>query len=88
MKLVLKNNVDKKEYVFTGLTDNNTSGMFYQFNIQLEDGMPDGEYNYVLFDNNNKQVAEGISQIGDYTVTPEEQPIYNNNNTEYIQYNG
>jgi hypothetical protein len=87
MKLILKNNVDKKEYEFS-VTDLEDSGMFWHFNINLVDGMPDGEYSYVLYDNDNKQVAEGLLQIGDYEIKQQEQPVYTNNNNEYIQYNG
>jgi hypothetical protein len=47
MKLVLKNNVDKKEYEFS-VTDLEDSGMFWHFNLSLVSGMCDGEYSYVL----------------------------------------
>lgn len=87
MKLILKNNVDKKEYEFS-VVDLEDSGMFWHFNINLVSGMPDGEYSYFLFDDDGKQVAEGLLQVGDYTIREQEQPVYTNNNTEYIQYNG
>lgn len=87
MKLILKNNVDKKEYEFS-VTDLEDSGMFWHFNLSLVSGMCDGEYSYVLYDNDNKQVAEGLLQIGDYEIKQQEQPVYTNNNNEYIQYNG
>lgn len=86
MKLRLKNNVDKKEYEFN-VEDLEDSGMFYHFHINLLNGMPDGEYGYFLYDENNKKVAEGLLQVGDYTIREQEQPVYNNNQ-EYIQYNG
>lgn len=86
MKLIFKNNVDKKEYEFS-VVDLEDSGMYWHFNINLVSGMPDGEYSYVLYDDDNKQVAEGLCQIGDYTIKPQEQHTYNNN-TEYVQYNG
>lgn len=87
MRLLLKNNVDKKEYTFTG-EDLGDSVMFWHFNINLVSGMPDGEYSYFLFDDDEKQVAEGLLQVGDYTIKEQEQPVYTNNNTEYIQYMG
>lgn len=86
MKLILKNNVDKSEFEFT-VTDTENSTMFYEFSISLESNMSEGEYTYFLYDTDNKLVAEGLCQIGDYVLTPQEQPIYNNNNSEYIQYN-
>ena len=86
MKLILKNNVDKKEYEFS-VTDLEDSGMFWHFHINLPNGMPDGEYGYFLYDENDKEVAEGLVQIGYYEIKEQEQSVYNNNQ-EYIQYNG
>lgn len=87
MKLILKNNVDKKEYEFS-VVDLEDSGMFWHFNINLVSGMPDGEYSYFLFDNDEKQVAEGLVQVGNYEIREEEKHTYNNSGTEYLQYNG
>ena len=87
MKLTFKNNTDKKSYDFN-VTDLRDSGMFYHFDsITLPSGMPDGEYSYFLYDEDGKQVAEGLCQIGDYQLKPQEHTVYNNNN-EYLQYNG
>ena len=86
MKLILKNNVDKKEYEFS-VVDLEDSGMFWHFTISLPSGIDNGEYNYYLYDENDKLVAEGLVQIGSYTIRPEEQHIYNNENN-YIQYQG
>lgn len=86
MRLLLKNNVDKKEYTFTG-EDLGDSVMFWHFNINLYDGMPDGEYGYFLYDNEEKLVAEGLVQVGNYEIREEEKHIYNNENN-YIQYQG
>lgn len=88
MRLLLKNNVDKKEYEFS-VTDLEDSGMFYHFDsISLPNGIVDGEYNYYLYDENDKLVAEGLVQVGNYEIREEEKHTYNNNNTEYIQYMG
>lgn len=86
MKLVFKNGVDHKEYEFS-VVDQETSGMYYCFSINLVSGMSEGEYSYTLYDDENFKVAEGLCQIGDYALNPEEHPVYNNN-TEYVQYNG
>ena len=86
MKLELKNNVDKNIYTFE-VDDIEDSAMFYHFTISLPSGIDDGEYNYYLYDENDKLVAEGLVQIGSYTIRPEEQHIYNNENN-YIQYQG
>lgn len=67
MKLTFKNNTDKKSYDFN-VTDLSDSGMFYHFDsITLPSGIPDGDYNYYLYDENDKLVAEGLCQIGTYT---------------------
>lgn len=87
MRLLLKNNVDKKGYEFS-VTDLEDSVMFYHFDsISLPNGIVDGEYNYFLYDENDKLVAEGIVQVGNYEIREEEKHTYNNN-TEYIQYMG
>lgn len=87
MKLEFKNNVDKNIYTFE-VDDIEDSTMFYHFtDISLPSGIDDGEYNYYLYDESDKLVAEGLVQIGSYTIRPEEQHIYNNENN-YIQYQG
>ena len=75
MKLVLKNNVDKKEYEFN-VTDQNTSSMFYQFELTLDGTMPEGDYSYLLY-KSNKVVASGLARLGDFI--PENTKTYNNN---------
>lgn len=88
MKLILKNNVDKKEYEFT-VTDLGDSVMFYHFeNIQLPNGIVDGEYSYFLYDNDNNLVAQGLAQIGDYVPSTGDQKTYTSQDNNYLQYNG
>lgn len=85
MKLVLKNNVDKKEYEFN-VTDQKTSSMFYQFELTLDGTMLEGEYTYILY-KNNKVVATGLAMLGDFV--PENTKTYNNNpKTTYKVYDG
>ena len=85
MTLKLTNNVSKKEYVYD-VTDENDSILYYHFeNFVLDDNMDDGEYNYLLFDDKNKVVAQGLLQIGDYVP---EHTAYENNDVKYKQYNG
>ena len=83
MELSIKNNVSKKQYTFTGITDLCTSALFYQFNINLPSGMDEGEYEYEL-KNGGDVLAKGLLQIGDYT--PRKQ-VYNNDKT-YMVYGG
>lgn len=67
MILVLKNNVSKQEYVITGLTDLNTSVLYWTFDVVLPEGVIDGDYNYTLSDDNNVLLSSGLARIGDYT---------------------
>lgn len=83
MKLKFVNTVDKKEYYFDNLEDINDSKMFFHFNIKLVSGMPDGSYEYTLYDGNTK-LAIGVVQIGDYKQV---NTAYTKNNT-FIQYKG
>lgn len=85
MLLKFINNVSKKEYQFN-VTDMEDSKLYYHFeNFTLEDNMDDGEYDYLLFDNDDNLVAKGLVQIGDYV--PENTKTYDNNKTTYKQYN-
>ena len=85
MKLKLTNNVSKIESVYD-VTDVGDSMLYYHFeNFVLDGGLPDGEYSYLLFDDKNTVVAQGLCQIGDYER--EETTIYDNNKPTYKQYN-
>lgn len=85
MKLKLYNNLTKIEYEFDELQDNLKSNQFYNFKIQLPSGITDGEYTYRLFDENDKEIALGLLQVGDF----ERQTIQHNNDKKgYITYNG
>ena len=84
MVLKLTNNVSKKTYEYT-VIDLEDSTLYYHFdNFVLEDNMDDGEYNYELFDENEKMVAQGLLQIGLYTS---ENKVYSENVKTYKQYN-
>lgn len=66
MILILKNNVSKQEYVITGITDLNTSVMYWTFDVVLPEGVIDGDYNWDLTDDNNVLLSSGLARIGDY----------------------
>lgn len=84
LTLKLVNNLTKKVYIFDNLSENaNATDIFYCINLQLQPDMPDGEYNYFLFDD-GYELVKGLCIIGDYTP---ENTTYNNN-TETIVYNG
>lgn len=81
MLLKLYNTLDKKTWEFI-VNDIGDSNINYKVNLRLESGMPDGEYEFKLYDN-NKLVSRGLATIGDY-----KQPITSYTKTEngYIQY--
>lgn len=88
MKLVLKNNVDKKQYEFT-VTDVGDSSLYYHFeDVQLPSGIDEGEYTYFLYDSANTLVATSLCQVGDYVPSSGEQKTYTSQNNNFIQYNG
>lgn len=72
MVVQITNNLTKMVLTFT-VNDNYTSNLFFNFEIRLEENLEgiefkdidEGEYTYVLLDN-NKIIAEGLLQIGDY----------------------
>ena len=84
MRLVFKNSVDKREYIFNDLEDINDSKMFFHFNIQLYANMPDGSYDYILYGDNNEKLATGLCQIGEFKQV---NTAYTKNN-QFIQYKG
>ena len=83
MKLLLKNGITHKNFEYN-VTDLNESSIYYTLNINIPEEMDDGEYNYVLKDDEDKTVATGLIRIGDYK---QENTQYNNNKeNKYIQY--
>lgn len=85
LTLKLVNNLTKKVYIFDNLSENaNATDIFYCIDLQLQPDMPDGEYNYFLY-NDGYELVRGIAQIGDYTP---ENTTYRKNNNETIVYNG
>ena len=66
MVFILKNNLDKREFTFE-VTDKVSSSLFYTFDINLPEGISDGEYTYYL-KVNDKVVSKGICIVGDYNL--------------------
>ena len=84
MNLVLEDKVSKKQYTLTELTDLCTSAFFYQFNVNLPEGLLDGQYEYALMDG-DKVLATGILQVGSFEPT---KTTYNKPNSGYTVYGG
>ena len=58
--------------------------MFYCFDISLPADIQDGEYEYILLDDDS-EVVRGLCQVGDYEPN---NTTYNNNDDEIVVYNG
>ena len=83
MQFIIKNGITHKNFEYN-VTDLNESSIYYTFNLNIPDSLDDGEYDYVLKDNEDKIVATGLMRIGDFK---QENKEYNNNkDKKYIQY--
>lgn len=84
MILKLVNNLTKNEVILENIYDKQTSNLFYIIDIELPDGLIDGEYSYFLIED-DKILSNGLVQIGDYQSNNTK---YNANNKQTIVYNG
>jgi len=84
MTLRLLNNLTKLEYVITGLTDDNTSVLYWDFTVSLPEDIIDGDYNYTLEDDETV-LSTGLARVGNYTP---EVTAHTTNNNGYICYDG
>ena len=83
----LENNVTKKIYEFN-VEDIGDSTLYYHFNMSLAETVDEGEYNYWLYED-EKLVAQGVAQIGDYIPPTGSTTTYKpSSGTTYIQYQG
>lgn len=87
MTLELVNNLTKITKILGGIEDKNNSGLFYSFDICLDGSYEDGEYTYRLLDE-DKVLAMGLLQIGDYERDANINTEYKNNKKDIIVYNG
>lgn len=65
MKIILKNSLNLTE-INLDVRGYDATLNFYKFNLNLPEGMKDGEYEYTLMDDDNKVISTGLLQIGDY----------------------
>ena len=87
MRLALTNNLTKITKILDNIEDKKSSGLFYSFDISLDGSYEDGEYTYRLIDE-EKVVATGLLQIGDYERDMNINTEYENNKKDIIVYNG
>lgn len=87
MRLELTNNLTKITKILDNIEDKKSSGLFYSFDISLDGSYEDGEYTYKLIDE-EKVVATGLLQIGDYERDTNINTEYDNNKKDIIVYNG
>lgn len=86
MTLKLINCLTKKVYFIENLEENyRSSDLFYCFDIKLPEDIVEGEFNYVLLDD-DVALVEGVLQVGDYEP---ERVSYNNKEVNgYTVYEG
>ena len=83
MQFIIKNGITHKEFEYS-VEDLNESSIYYVFNINIQDSLDDGEYEYTLKDDVDKILATGLIRVGDFK---QENKEYNNNkDKKYIQY--
>lgn len=98
---LIQNNVTKQAYSWI-LEDLTPQSIYHKFNIALEEGMDDGEYQYILFYNpNSLEIEININDIFDsYLIGGETEietfgilqignykcPLHYDKETSYIQY--
>lgn len=83
MILQMINSVTKQEWNYT-VDDANKYRDYYLFEgLQLEEGMPDGEYTYNLLDEDDDIVSTGLMRIGDYKASNK---TYDKGKSGYVYY--
>lgn len=86
MVLKLTNSLTKVSYNLENLADLGIDALNYALDINLPDGIDNGEYQYELSDDTDMVVATGILQIGNYT--PNVKPYSAQTHSGYTQYEG
>lgn len=81
MRLEIMNTTDRNIVLSVDVTDKETSRMYYVFDVNLPDDLPDGEYEYRLIDG-AEILSSGVMNIGGYDSDRKE---YEETIT-YIQY--
>ena len=82
----LKNTTSKQEWSFI-VEDTKKYGRAYNFYITFTEVMPEGEYEFSLFDESNKLIWSGVAQIGSVIRVGQNQKTHENN-IEFKQYEG
>ena len=86
--LKLTNNLSKREVILNNLKDSERSNMFYHFRTEIMESFEEGEYTYELINEDNKVVATGLLQVGDYERDTNINTEYKNNKSDIIVYDG
>lgn len=81
-KLVLNDRGTNKKYEFVDIEDRHLVQCdFYSFFLNFSN-LPEGEYEYTIFDSNNDIVGKGLIRLNEL----EENNVSYNKNNEYIVY--
>lgn len=82
--VVLNDRASNRKYTFGNLDDKHLGDFdFYTFAIDFQ-SVPEGEYEYTVYDNNDKIVGTGVIRLNEL----ESNNIYYNNDTTYTVYDG
>lgn len=83
MQIKLTHNTTNFSRIYMDIEDKSNNPLFYEFELDTN-GLVDGEYILILYDDNNTELSSTIVKIGDYTST---RTTYNVEK-KYRTYNG
>lgn len=83
MQIKLTHNTTNFSRIYMDVEDTSNNPLFYEFELDTN-GLVDGEYILILYDDNNYEVTSNILKIGDFNNTKQTYNI----EKKYKTYNG
>lgn len=83
LSLTLRNTVDRTEYAPSVSMARKKSGIYVRLYVKLQEGMPDGSYEYALTVEGGKEISSGCMMLG---VMSSNEMVQYHKTAEYIQY--
>ena len=83
MQIKLTHNTTNFSRIYMDIEDKSNNPLFYEFELDTN-GLVDGEYILILYDDNNYEVTSNILKIGDFNNTKQTYNI----EKKYKTYNG
>lgn len=80
LTFIARNTIDKKELIRSEVLDLETSELYYRLSLALGEGLPVGEYEYLLTDDAGT-LSQGLLMVGEFASFHEY-----NKSIEYEQY--